>query len=141
MKKLLYIVLIASVALNLFQWYKLSQKPKETLRIDTIKIDKPVPYKVTELIPVKRLLPRISGRDTVLDSVIVPVKQVEYRDTSYRAWVSGYEVKLDSIEIYHKTITLYREKRWVIGPQIGIGYNGKITPYIGVGITYNFISF
>lgn len=140
MKKLLYIVLTASVALNLLQWYKLSQKPKETLRIDTIKIDEPVPYKVTELIPVKRLLPRT---DTVTDSVevYVPVRQVEYRDTSYRAWVSGYEVKLDSIEIYHKTITLYREKRWVIGPQIGIGYNGRITPYIGVGITYNFLSF
>ena len=140
MKKLLYIVLVASVALNLFQWYKLSQKPKETLRIDTIKIDKPVPYRITELVPVRRLLPRT---DTVTDSVevYVPVRQVEYRDTSYRAWVSGYEVKLDSIEIYHKTITLYREKRWVIGPQIGIGYNGKITPYIGVGITYNFLSF
>ena len=142
MKKLLYVILIASVALNLLQWYKLSQKPKETLRIDTIKIDKPVPYRITELVPVRRLLPRT---DTVTDSVevYVPVRQVEYRDTAYRAWVSGYEVRLDSIEVYRQTVVLtkYKTKRWGLGVQVGIGFTGRVQPYIGLGLSYNFFCF
>lgn len=34
-----------------------------------------------------------------------------------------------------------RQKRWNIGPQVGIGYDGQIRPYIGIGVTYGIINF
>lgn len=142
MKYLLYIALIVSVALNVLQWERRSDGVNETVvRIDTIRDIVPVPCRITELVPVRRLLPRT---DTVTDSVevYVPVRQVEYRDTAYRAWVSGYEVRLDSIEVYRQTVVLtkYKTKRWGLGVQVGIGFTGRVQPYIGVGLSYNFFS-
>lgn len=92
--------------------------------------------------------------DTLLvnDSVLVelPITQKEYKDSTYNAWVSGYEPNLDSIKVYPKTvyntitntITIKEKpKRWGIGVQGGYGYGiGGFTPYIGVGVHYNIFS-
>ena len=117
---------------------------------DTITQEKPVyvdRIKVrTEYVPVTDTL-RI--HDTTF--VEVPIEQVEYRDTLYRAWVSGYHPALDSIRIFQqtkivevtKTIT-EKSKRWGIGINAGYGvtvHQGTFytSPYIGVGVSYNFI--
>ncbi len=74
--------------------------------------------------------------------VIIPITQKEYRDSSYMAWVSGYNPSLDSIHIYQQThyVTKGTEKssrRWSIGLQGGYGYTPKgFQPYIGIGVTY-----
>lgn len=83
-------------------------------------------------------------------SVSLPVVQRRYEDSTYTAWVSGpVDPKLDSIKVYHKTITIrereFRTKppaRWGIGVTAGYGYgkNG-LTPWIGVGISYSLIKF
>lgn len=47
-------------------------------------------------------------------------------------------------EISGFTLTKKKQKRFGIGPQIGYGYNfngNKFSPYIGVGLSYNIISF
>lgn len=143
MKYLLYIALIASVGLNVWQWNELSHNDEDTpiTRIDTISDSVPVPYKVTEFVPIRRML---QTTDTMRDSVevYVPIRQVEYRDTAYRAWVSGYDVRLDSIEVYRPTITVtrWKHKRWGLGVQVGVGWNGKIEPYVGVGVSYNIVA-
>ena len=87
--------------------------------------------------------------------VILPVIQKEYRDSTYSAWVSGYQdVNLDSIEIYQKNIfteinnTKYvtKYKNRPFGFSIGLGgtyspVSNKIEPGIFLGITYTIKSF
>ncbi len=128
-------------------------------RIDTFIQPAPVPVKehiVGKLKVRSRNIPesvQINGKvdvwdvgSTVHDSVELPVVQkVYHKDSSYTAWVSGYEPRLDSIAIYNKTetITIFKHKkskRWGIG--LGLGYGvGKdgFHPYIGVGMQYNIL--
>lgn len=40
--------------------------------------------------------------------VIIPIGQKAYNTADYTAWVSGYEAKLDSINIYRRTNTVSR---------------------------------
>lgn len=89
--------------------------------------------------------------DTVRVVAEVPVTQKEYSDDStYTAWVSGYKPNLDSIDIYKKTvyidhtITKTKKQKFVIGPQVGVGYdvkNRNFAPTVGVGVTYNLFGF
>lgn len=75
----------------------------------------------------------------------IPISQKIYKDSLYKVWISGYEANLDSIEVYRKKETEIithtvkkKEKKWAVGPQIGVGMCGnKLQPYIGIGITYN----
>ena len=89
----------------------------------------------------------MSTNDTIhIGDTVVMREQAYYEDSLYRAWVSGYRPKLDSIEVYPKTIyqtvtnDIYhavkpKMKRWGLGLQAGYGYPGGL--YVGVGISYN----
>ena len=77
--------------------------------------------------------------------VIVPFTQKTYETADYKAWVSGYEPELDSINIYRRTETvtntLYLDKkrrRWggMVGVGAGISHKGTVTPIVGVMIGY-----
>lgn len=87
--------------------------------------------------------------DTVTKIIELPREYLVYKDTSYRAVVSGVQPRLDSIEIYRKnitaTVTKYVEVKkpshWGLGVQAGYGYDGKkLRPYLGAGVQYNIIS-
>lgn len=73
-------------------------------------------------------------------TVMLPVTQKVYSDTDYRAWVSGYEPRLDSIKVFPRTVTVRETKykppsRFSIGLQGGYGFTPKgLQPYIGVGV-------
>jgi opacity protein-like surface antigen len=84
----------------------------------------------------------VSNKDSV--DVEIPITQREYRDSTYRAWVSGYDAKLDSIEVYnsHSIVTIEkyvpRTRHWGVGISAGYGYTPKgAQPYIGIGISYS----
>lgn len=88
--------------------------------------------------------------DTTQELVFLPREYMVYKDSAYRAVVSGVQPRLDSIEVYQKTITqtitktikVPDRKRWGIGPQVGMGWNGKkVQPYVGVGVQYNVVRF
>ena len=120
---------------------------------DTIFIEKPVIRKV-EIIDT--LLLPVPTTDTLMlhDTVLIhlPIEQRQYSDPRYTAWVSGYRPQLDSIHIYQQTQYITNEvkvatmpKRWGIGLQAGYGVsfsNKQIqaTPYIGIGISYNILT-
>lgn len=79
--------------------------------------------------------------------VIVPFTQKTYETDEYKAWVSGYEPELDSINIYRRTETvtntLYLDKkrrRWgvMVGIGAGMTHKGEVTPMVGVMIGYKF---
>lgn len=87
-------------------------------------------------------------RDTVF--VDVPIERRVYEEDSlYRAVVSGWHPSLDTLMVFPKTTTItIREtvpvpdrRRWGIGIQAGAGV-GKdgLTPYVGVGVSYNLLS-
>ena len=84
--------------------------------------------------------------DSTKDStrVIIPITQKVYADSTYKAWVSGYNPRLDSIEVYRRTITITttqtvnRNKRFTWGVTGGVGYgviNRKPDVFIGIGGT------
>lgn len=92
---------------------------------------------------------------TAIDTIELPRMQRVYTDDStYRAWVSGYEPKLDSINVFRKTIKetvtikLPAEKkkrtfwqRFGIGIQAGYGLgldDKKAHPYLGGGVGFSF---
>lgn len=124
--------------------------------IDTVTYRQPIPvdsvvlrYKTVKLPKADTIFTK--GEDIVkVDSVYVeiPIQQKEYQDSAYHAWVSGFNVNLDSISVFPKTITITNHirnppKRWGLGIQLGAGYYGeqrKFGPYIGVGVSYNILT-
>lgn len=133
--------------------YTCNQQKKEIKQIityDTImvtKIDTMIVYFPQERIVERKVIDtmRIYTRDTVF---IVDREQRVYEGEQYKAYVSGYRSELDSIHIYDKTKTVYIEteriiqskaKRFGLGIQIGYGFTGaRASPYVGVGLQYNF---
>jgi hypothetical protein len=118
---------------------------------DTIVQEKPVYRTIsqvrTEYVPV---CDTIRIQDTLF--VPVPIETKVYEDSLYRAEVSGYLASLDRLEIYQQEriitqtipVQVRERKRWGIGVQAGYGVsipNGKpvLSPYIGIGVSYDLI--
>lgn len=116
--------------------------PKDSLivryRMDTLPIVGKVSKEYDSLL--SQSVEQVGGDSA---AVVIPITQKVYEDSTYKAWVSGYEPQLDSIFVYQKTqvINNYireKPKRWGIGLQIGYGCTGKeLRPYIGIGVNYN----
>ena len=100
---------------------------------------------VTRLTPIVRDTVHCTRTDTV--RIRLPVTQRRYEDSTYTAWVSGYDVQLDSIYVYPKHEYVTRKikqppKKWHIGVTAGYGFGKQgMQPYIGIGLTYSLISF
>lgn len=86
---------------------------------------------------------KIGSNDTVWATV--PRTQKRYEDSTYTAWVSGYEPRLDSIEVYRKTVTIVKREtvskrnRFNVGLTGGVGYGiftRKPDVWVGVGCTW-----
>lgn len=83
-------------------------------------------------------------RDTV--RVAVPISRYTFADSLYKCEVEGYEVSLKRMEVYPKTVyrtqVVTKPSRWGIGVQVGYGMSREgVSPYIGVGVSYNLITF
>ena len=86
---------------------------------------------------------------TRIGDTLLHRKQVVYRDSSYRAVVSGYvDPRLDSLQIFPRTVyqtetnDIYypvvvkpKKKRCGFGLQAGYGYPGGF--YVGAGVSWN----
>lgn len=79
-------------------------------------------------------------------AVEVPITQKTYNGEGYRAWVSGYATQLDSIwierhEIERTVLTREKKSRWGLSVSAGAAVTPRgIEPYLGVGVSYTFIS-
>lgn len=81
--------------------------------------------------------------DTV--RVVVPISTYHFQEKGlYDITASGYHLSIDSISVFPKTTYKYIEdnRRWSVGIQAGVGA-GKdgFFPYIGIGVSYNFLRF
>ena len=94
------------------------------------------PYPVTDTL---RL------RDTIY--VILKREQIRWEDSLAVVYASGVMPQVDSVIhqtqslIMTKEIPVIKKTRWGLGVQAGMG-TGKngLTPYVGVGISYNLLS-
>lgn len=111
-------------------------KVKTVVKVDTLLISPPMaPLLVFQL------------TDTIrIGDTVVQREQAYYEDSLYRAWVSGYRPRLDSLMVFPKTVyqtvtnDIYhtitpKRKRWGLGLQAGYGYPGGF--YVGGGVSYN----
>ena len=124
----------------------------DTLHIrDTVIREKPV-YR-TEYVFVRDSV-SVQVHDTVY--INLPRQLRVYQDSLYRAEVSGVDPTLDRIEVYPQTkvvtkietqtIRVTERRKWGIGVQVGYGITKQGNafnpgPYIGVGVSYNILSF
>ena len=164
---IIYIIILALFILS-FGLGRYTAKPETILeereRIDTLIIRDTVTHYVPQYVykhtsdtirvpvPVPGPEPK-PEHDTVY--VSLPKETKVYEDTRYRAEVSGYQPSLDRIDIFVKDrivtqdktqiVTVKRNARWGIGLQAGYGatyYDGGVhtVPYIGVGVSWNLIT-
>ena len=94
--------------------------------IDTLEIEKPK-Y-------IKRIILDTFYIPCIDDSVVtIELEQKEYKDSAYHAWVSGFMVQLDSLEIYNKII---RDSIIITKPVVkkGLWLHIKNHRYIGIGL-------
>ena len=146
MKKLPWILVILLAVACVVAWFRPQEplpveirtetKVKTVVKVDTLLISPP-------LAPL--LVFRLTDTMRIGDTVVYR-EQAYYEDSLYRVWVSGCRPRLDSLQIFPKTVyqtvtnDIYhtitpKKKRWGLGLQAGYGYPSGI--YAGVGISYN----
>lgn len=167
MKKLPAVLIATAILLSFFSafWMGRLTALRSCSNIDTIEVRDTIIDTITypQPIPVDSIIIRYTTvklpiKDTIYfkepdtarnDSIVVeiPITQKTYQDSIYQAWVSGYKANLDSIYVFPKTIIITNRiheipKRWGLGVQVGIGCNWshKIQPYIGIGVSYNILT-
>lgn len=155
MKKILGVLLCISVVLNIVLYMEHGNIKSENICdttkvtiVDSVKKSYPVPVDsfvvryITKSLPIAR--DSATTKHLVSDGVKIqiPISQKVYEDTLYKAYVSGYEPRLDSITIKQRTTYIThtirdKESRFRIGLQAGYGLTPKgMMPYFGVGLSY-----
>lgn len=148
MKNTLIITLTIALILASYFLGKRTPTEVEIIKTDTITLTKIDTIRVTKVKEIeKRVVDTIlvAIKDTIIlnDTAFIqlPREQKIYTGENYKAWVSGYRPKLDSLNIYEKTIikevTNTVEKKWGVGVMGGYGITREgLSPFIGVGIYY-----
>ena len=130
----------------------IKEKVDTLLIFDTITLSKPVFVEKIQLdsvyMPVTDTLWK---HDTLY--VYLEREQIQWQDSLCRVYASGINPQVDSVTHFVQETIITREisvpvkvkSRWGLGIQVGYGagVNGKqvyLTPYVGVGISYNILS-
>lgn len=85
--------------------------------------------------------------DTVRVEVEMPVSYERASYADAEVWYHGYKAGIDSLRVYPETkvITKNRNRapsKWSFGISGGLGAGkGGLTPYIGIGLTYDLVRF
>ncbi|MDE6320812.1 MAG: hypothetical protein K2L93_00780, partial [Muribaculaceae bacterium] len=78
-------------------------------------------------------------------AVEIPISQHIYDGKGYKAWVSGYAAKLDSLwlertEVEQTIFIKEKRSRWGLSVSAGTAITPRgFEPYIGAGLSYTFI--
>ena len=103
MKKLPWLLVVLLAIACVAAWFRPHEPLPAEIRTETriqtvVKLD-------TVLISAPIAVFLTFTNDTIhIGDTVVMREQAYYEDSLYRAWVSGYRPKLDSIEVYPKTI-------------------------------------
>lgn len=146
MKKLPWILVILLAVVCVVAWFRPQEPLPVEIRTET-KVNTVVQIETLLISPPMAPLLVFRLTDTMrIGDTVVYREQAYYEDSLYRAWVSGYRPRLDSLQIFPKTVyqtvtnDIYhtivpKKKRWGLGLQVGYGYPSGI--YAGVGVSYN----
>ena len=146
MKKLPWILVILLAVVCVVAWFRPHEPLPAEIRTET-KVNTVVKVETLLISPPMAPLLTIRLTDTMrIGDTVVHREQAYYEDSLYRAWVSGYRPRLDSLQIFPRTVyqtvtnDVYhtiasKKKRWGLGLQVGYGYPGGW--YTGVGISYD----
>ena len=121
----------------------------QVIKRDTLRLNSPI---LREIHKVTHDTIKIVMNDTIVrrDTIYLEREQRIYEDEDYKAFVSGFQPRLDSIYVYPKTIyetKVSTRKEWrqfTYGVQVGVGvvmpFNSSPSfgGYLGFGIGYNF---
>ena len=121
----------------------------QVVKRDTLRLNSPI---LREIHKVTHDTIKIVMNDTIVrrDTIYLEREQRVYEDEEYKAFVSGFQPRLDSIYVYPKTIyetKVSTRKEWrqfTYGVQVGVGvvmpFNSSPSfgGYVGIGIGYNF---
>ena len=121
----------------------------QVVKRDTLRLNSPI---LREIHKVTHDTIKIVMNDTIVrrDTIYLEREQRVYEDEEYKAFVSGFQPRLDSIYVYPKTIyetKVSTRKEWRLftyGVQAGVGvvmpFNSSPSfgGYVGIGIGYNF---
>lgn len=146
MKRLPWILVVFLLVACVVAWFRPHEPLPAEIRTET-KIRTVV--KVDTLLISSPMSPLLFIRltDTMrIGDTVVHREQAYYEDSLYRAWVSGYRPKLDSLQIFPRTVyqtvtndihhtIIPKKMRWGFGLQAGYGYPNGV--YIGLGVSYN----
>ena len=148
-------LIVLSFVMNIYFLSRPEPEPSVVIERDTVWKDttiyKPVPAETVDIgktVYLRIPYPVPSGRDTIHDSIDVPIPiiQKRYDDSLYTAWVSGFEPNLDSINLRLPTITETITKTIVKpSPRLSFGIQGgagvgvfsrQPDIYVGVGLQW-----
>ena len=130
----------------------IKEKVDTLLIFDTITLSKPV---FVEKIKLDSVLIPVTDTLWLHDTLYVYLEreQIQWQDSLCRVYASGVNPQVDSVTHFVQETIITREisvpvkvkSRWGLGIQVGYGagINGKqvyLTPYVGVGISYNILS-
>ena len=150
--KINYLLIAVIIMLFIPIGINFCNKPKvQTNTVYKKTTDTLVVYKTDTLVVKKPKLVQTITHDTItaylpsLDSLKLVYADKVYSDSSYKAYVSGYNANLDSIEVYQKTKyetinnvireTIYKEK-WSWYLDLGVNViNGGYYPNIGTTLS------
>ena len=146
MKKLPWILIVLLAIACVAAWFRPHEQPPAEVRVET-KIKTVVKVCTLSVSPPMAPLLTLKLTDTIhIGDTVVSREQAYYEDSLYRAWVSGYRPRLDSLQIFPRTVyqnvtnDIYhtitpKKKRWGLGLQAGYGYPGGW--YVGAGVSWN----
>ncbi len=128
----------------------LTEAPADTiLLVDTVRIASPKPLRtlmgearITRRLPLVK--PEFAGNDSLQSTdsanVMIPIDTTVYHTGNFRAVISGFNARLDSMEIYRNEKIITRNvkpKRWAVSCGIGLTVApGSVKPGIYVGVGY-----
>ena len=126
-------------------------EPKTEPSAQVVTKEIPIPVYLEDSTKIDSLLNECARLERVGDSLQLVLLRVQrhYHDSTFDAWVSGVDPTLDSIKTYQTTRVINREipviqvkkTRWGIGFQAGASANKDgVFPYVGVGVSYNILS-
>lgn len=163
------IAAVVCLAIGIWFGFEMGQKraenkpPKIEVRIDTVTVTEVRIDTVEKVRTITAYLPVVPDADEPMDTIDCPFtpdsvaveipisRYVAEQDSLYRVVAEGYAVDFKEITVYPQTVTICHQlevpkpTHWGIGIQAGYGatlnHNTvQHSPYIGVGISYNIIT-
>ena len=136
--------------------YMIKEPPQERIvsRVDTLYVrDTLTVYKPSKVTRTVKDTVRVTVRETQIDTmhdtvfVYLPQESIVWQDDRCIVYAHGINPQVDSVTHFNsgavvtRTVT-ERPKRWGIGISAGYGMSKDgLSPYIGLGISYNIIRF